>query len=79
MGTYRVQVKRIENSYKNVEEDVPLSKYSHLFSQIEDLHDVIESEKSNIPVSVVEVEASLVRSLRNYGLTMEEGRIVSVK
>lgn len=79
METYRVQVKRIENSYKNVVEDAPLSKYSHLFSQIEDLHGVIESDKYNIPDSVVEVEASLVRSLRNYGLTMEEGRIVSVK
>lgn len=79
METYRVQVKRIENSYKNIEEESPLSKYSHLFSQIEYLHEVIESEKPQVPDTVVDAEASLIRSLRNYGLSMENGKIVSTK
>lgn len=77
--TYRVQVKRIENSCKNIEEESPLSKYSHLFNQIEYLHDVIESEKSHVPDSVIDAESSLIRSLRNYGLSMENGKIVSNK
>lgn len=76
METYRIQVLRIENSYKNTEQESPLTTYSHLFSQLENLHDIIESEKSQIPESVVEAEESLIRSLRNYNLSIKDGKVV---
>ena len=79
METYRVQVKRIESSFTNIQEESPLTTYSHLFAQIENLHDVIETEKEHLPEEVVQAENAITRSLRNYGLAMEDGKIVSLK
>lgn len=77
METYRVQVKRIQNSYEQKEQPSLLNECSALFSQIANLHKVISANREGTPTKVLNASDMLFESLENYGLAIKDGKVVS--
>lgn len=77
--TYRVQVKRIENIYEQKESPSILSQCESLLSQVANVSKAVESNKENVPTKVINAVEMLVESLENYNLTIENGKVVSLK
>lgn len=77
MQTYRVQVKRIQNSYEQKEQPSLLSECSALFTQIANLNKAVEANRETTPAKVVNATEMLVESLENYGLTIKDGKVVN--
>ena len=77
METYRVQVKRIQNSYEQKELPSLLNECSALFSQIANLHKVISANREGTPTKVLNASDMLFESLENYGLAIKDGKVVS--
>lgn len=77
METYRVQAKRIQNSYEQKEQPSLLNECSALFSQIANLHKVISANQAETPTKVLNASYMLFESLENYGLVVKDGKVVS--
>lgn len=77
MQTYRVQVKRIENKYAQIQKPSLLAECSILFEQISNVNKALENNKEQTPSKVVSAIEMLVESLENYGLTIKDGKIVN--
>ena len=77
MQTYRVQVKKIQNSFEQKEKPSLLNECSALFNQIANLNKAVEANREATPAKVVNATEMLVESLENYGLTIKDGKVVS--
>lgn len=77
METYRVQVKRIENLYTQIDKPSLLNECSALFAQVANVYKAVEANKENTPPKVVSATEMLVESLENYGLTIKDGKVVN--
>lgn len=76
METYRIQVKRIQNSYEQREEVSLQNTYSMLLDQIANTVKTANSS-TETPAKVMSAVNMLADTLENYGLKYENGRIVS--
>lgn len=77
MQTYRVQVKRIENLYSQIEKPSLLNECSALFAQVANVYKAVEANKENTPPKVISATEMLVESLENYGLSIKDGKVVN--
>lgn len=77
METYRVQVKRVENIYTQVEKPSLLNECQELFNQLANVSRIVEINKENVPVKVQTAINRLVESLENYDLTIKDGKVVN--
>lgn len=75
--TYRVQVNRIVNDYENRERPNLQTDYSSLLNQIINLHKVSSVMADQIPAQVRQAITLLEESLENYGLKIENNKIVN--
>lgn len=78
IDTYRVQVKRIANSYEQREAPSLLNTYSMLIEQIANV--IKFSKDSNIEISsnLKSAICILEETLENYDLKYDNGKIVTV-
>ena len=78
IDTYRVQVKRITNSYEQREAPSLLNTYSMLIEQIANV--IKFSKDSNIEISsnLKSAICILEETLENYDLKYDNGKIVTV-
>ena len=76
--TYRVQVKRIQNSYEQREKPTLQSDYGMLLDQIANVCRVCESNKDSIPSKMQNAVDLLEESLENYGLKYDNGKIKAI-
>lgn len=77
METYRVQVKRIQNSYEQKEKPSLLNECSALFTQIANVNKVVNAYKEETPKKVINATEMLIESLENYGLVIKNDKVVS--
>lgn len=76
METFRVQVKRIQNAYEQQEKETLSSKYPILINTIENLIKATESTSTD-QVEEIKLQADLLkRSLKNYGIYYENGKLI---
>lgn len=75
--TFRVQVKRIKNVYEQREKSSLQSDYSILLKQIVNVYNLSKSSNEIIPIKVSNAIELMAESLENYGLKIENGKIVN--
>lgn len=75
--TYRVQVNRVVNDYEKRERPNLQTDYSSLLDQIINLHRVSSAMTDQIPAQVKQAIVLLEESLENYGLKIENNKIVN--
>lgn len=75
--TYRVQIKRIENIYS--QRDIPTfqDEYSAVLSQIVNVYNMAKTSNEPIPDKLSNAIDLLAESLENYGLKIENGKIIN--
>ena len=76
METFRIQVKKVENIYKQAEKPSLLNECEELFNQIANVYKNVNTNKDNVPSKVQNAVELLVESLQNYGLTIKDGKVV---
>lgn len=77
METYRVQVSRIEDSYKHKEKPSLQTDYDVLLNQIANLSRVYSQNKESTSSKVSLAIEQVFVALENYGLTIIDGKIVN--
>ena len=75
--TYRVQVKRIQNSYEQKEKPTLQSDYGLLLDQIANVCRVCEVNKDSVPAKIQNAVDLLKESLENYDLNYDNGKITA--
>ena len=75
--TYRVQVNRIKNVYEQKEKPTLQSEYGTLLEQINNVWNAFESGKDAVPAKLQTAIEMMAESLENYGLKIENGKIVN--
>ena len=75
--TYRVQVKRIKNSYEQKEKPSLQNEYSALLEQVVYLYNVVKTSKESVPIKISNAADLLAESLENYDMKIENGKIVN--
>ena len=75
--TYRVQIKRVENIYTQREVPTLQNEYSILLSQIANVYNTSQTLNEPIPDKLSTAIDLLAESLENYGLKIENGRIIN--
>ena len=78
IDTYRVQVKRIANSYEQREKPSLLNTYSMLIEQIANVIKFSKDINIVIPSNLKSAIYILEETLENYDLKYDNGRIVTV-
>lgn len=78
IDTYRVQVKRIANSYEQREKPSLLNTYSMLIEQIANVIKFSKDINIVIPSNLKSAVYILEETLENYDLKYDNGRIVTV-
>ncbi len=76
--TYRIQVRRIQNTYEQKEKPTLQSDYGMLLDQIANVCRVCEVNKDSIPEKMQNAIGLLQDSLENYGLNYDNGRITTI-
>ena len=76
--TYRVQVKRIQNTYEQKEKPTLQSDYGMLLDQIAYVCRVCETNKDGVPAKIQNAVGLLEESLENYGLKYVNGKIKAI-
>lgn len=79
MDTYRVQIKRIQNSYEQKEEVSLLNSFNALTDQIANVIKTVNSVSDAVPTKVSTAVEMLEESLENYDLKYDNGKIISDK
>lgn len=74
--TYRVQAKRIRDVYESREVPALETEYSSLLEQVLNTYKTIKANSDNVPDKVVHAVDALAESLENYGLKIEDGKII---
>lgn len=77
MQTFRIQIKRIENNYAQIDKPSLLTECSTLFEQISNVHKALENNRDQTPVKVVSAIEMLEESLENYGLKIKDGKVTN--
>lgn len=75
--TYRVQIRRVENIYNQREEPSLQNEYSILLSQIVNVYNTAKTLNVPIPDKLSAAIDFLAESLENYGLKIENGKIIN--
>lgn len=75
--TYRVQIRRVENIYNQREEPSLQNEYSILLSQIANVYNTAKTLNEPIPEKLSAAIDFLAESLGNYGLKIENGKIIN--
>lgn len=76
--TYRVQVRRIQNSYEQKEKPSLQNDYGMLLDQIANVCRVCEANKDSVPIKMQNAVGLLEESLENYGLNYDNGKISAI-
>lgn len=76
--TYRVQVKRIINTYEQREKPTLLNTYSLLTEQIANVIDISRNCGEDTPERLKKAIFVMEESLENYGLKFENGKIRNI-
>lgn len=75
--TYRVQVRRIQNTYEQKEKPTLQNDYRMLLDQIANVCRVCETHKEGVSAKMQNAVDLLVESLENYGLKYDNGKIIA--
>ena len=75
--TYRVQVKKVKNSYERREKPSLLNEYSALTSQVANVCKVTLFLSDTVPNKLVQAVEMMKDSLENYDLKYENGEIIT--
>lgn len=75
--TYRVQVKRIKDVYENREKPTLQTDYSELLDQVVNVYNVLNTSSEAVSPKISNAVNSLVECLENYGLKIENGKVVN--
>lgn len=76
--TYRVQVKRIQNTYEQKETPTLQNDFGMLLDQIANVCRVCEANKESVPTKIQNAIDLLEESLENYGLKYDSGKITAI-
>ena len=76
--TYRVQVRRIQNTYEQKERPSLQGDYGMLLEQIANVCRVCEANKESVPAKIQNAVDLLEESLENYGLNYNNGKITAI-
>lgn len=74
--TYRVQVKRIQNTYEQKEKPTLQNDYGMLLDQIANVCKVCKTNMDSVPAKIQNAVDLLEESLENYGLNYNNGKII---
>lgn len=74
--TYRVQVKRIQNTYEQKEKPTLQNDYGMLLDQIANVCKVCKTNMDSVPAKIQNAVDLLEESLENYGLNYDNGKII---
>lgn len=77
METYRVQVKRIQNTYEQKEEVSLLTSYTSLMEQIANVIKTVKTSKECTDKKIRIAVEVLKDSLENYDIKYENGKIIN--
>ena len=75
IGTYRIQIKRVENIYEQRQTPTLTTDYAVLLEQIENVYKC--SSVEGVPPKLKNAIDMLVECLENYNLKIENGKIIS--
>lgn len=75
--TYRVQIKRVENIYNQRDTPTFQDEYSAVLSQIVNVYNIAKTSNEPIPGKLSNAIDLLAESLENYGLKIENGKIIN--
>ncbi len=76
METFRVQVKRIKNVYERKEEPSLQKDYATLLEQVVNVYNTSKATSEPLPKKLANAIDFLAESLENYGLKIENGKVV---
>lgn len=76
--TYRVQVRRIQNTYEQKEKPTLQNDFGMLLDQIANVCRVCENNKDSVSAKIQNAVDLLEDSLENYGLKYDNGKIITV-
>ena len=76
--TYRVQVRRIQNTYEQKERPTLQNDYGMLLEQIANVCRVCENNKDGVSTKLQNAVDLLEESLENYGLRYDNGKIITI-
>ena len=76
--TYRVQVRRIQNTYEQKEKPTLQNNYGLLLEQIANVCRVCETNKDGVSTKIQNAVDLLEESLENYGLKYDNGKIIAI-
>lgn len=74
IGTFRNQIKRVENAYKKEEKPSLMRDYPSLTDRLEELFQLAQSEENNNEELLSQIDL-VQRSLKNYGVIFEDGKL----
>lgn len=74
IGTFRNQIKRVENAYKKEEKPSLMRDYPSLTDRLEELFQLAQSEENNNEELLSQIDL-VQRSLKNYGVIYEDGKL----
>lgn len=77
IDTYRVQVKRIVNTYEQREQPSLLNTYSSLVEQIANVIQISKTCNEDIPSKLKNAISIMEESLENYDLKFDNGKIIN--
>ena len=75
IGTFRNQIERVENAYKNEEKTSLMKDYPTLSERLEELFQLANSEENNDNEELLSQIDLVKRSLKNYGVVYENGKL----
>lgn len=76
IDTYRVQIKKVKNSYERREKPSLLNEYSALTNQVANVCKTAHFYSDTIPNKLLQAVEMMQESLENYDLKYEDGEIV---
>lgn len=76
--TYRVQVRRIQNTYEQKEKPTLQNDYKMLLDQITNVCRVCDNNKEIVPAKIRNAVDLLAECLENYGLNYDNGKITTI-
>lgn len=75
VNTFRTQIQRVKMSYENVDPPTFIGSYPALASNLEQLFETTDINPSNAD-SIITLVNLVKRSLKNYGITYENGKLI---
>lgn len=75
IGTFRNQIKRVENAYRKEEKPSLIKDYPSLSERLEELFQIANSEEKTNNDELLSQIDLVKRSLKNYGVIFEDGKL----